>query len=58
VYFSTNFRRFKPDERAFLPFELVEEISERTVPFDFRDKKIHRAWRLVMPAPTLANGVL
>jgi len=52
VYFSTNFRRFKPDELAFLPFERVEEISERSVPFDFRDKKIHRAWRLVMPART------
>ena len=56
VYFSTNFRRFKPDERAFEPFERVEEISERSIPFDFRDKKIHRAWRLVMPESTQTRG--
>lgn len=43
VYFSTNFRGFKPD----LPecFE-SREISDKTVPEDFRNKRIHRCWLL------------
>jgi 23S rRNA G2069 N7-methylase RlmK/C1962 C5-methylase RlmI len=48
VWFSTNFRRFKPDERAMARlFAEVVEVSSKTVPLDFRDKKIHRCWRLV-----------
>lgn len=48
VWFSTNFRRFKPDERAMgRLFAEVTEVSSKTVPLDFRDKKIHRCWRLV-----------
>lgn len=49
VYFSTNFRKFKPDPEAFRPFAEVKEYSEVSVPPDFRDRKIHRAFRLVMP---------
>jgi len=46
VYFSTNFRRFKFDP---VPFEqaTVREISRQTVPPDFRNRRIHRSWRLV-----------
>lgn len=48
VWFSTNFRRFKPDERAMSRlFPELVEVSSKTVPLDFRDKKIHRCWRLV-----------
>ncbi len=47
VYFSTNFRKFKPAPEAFAGFQDVTEISETSVPPDFRDRKIHRAWRLV-----------
>lgn len=48
IWFSTNFRRFKPDERAMARlFTEVAEVSSKTVPLDFRDKKIHRCWRLV-----------
>ena len=47
VYFSTNFRRFKFDEAALTNFE-VREISKQTVPEDFRNKRIHRCWRLVV----------
>lgn len=44
LYFSTNLRSFKP--QAF-PDELAgEEISARTVPEDFRNRRIHRCWRL------------
>jgi 23S rRNA (guanine2445-N2)-methyltransferase / 23S rRNA (guanine2069-N7)-methyltransferase len=43
VYFSTNFRKFRAD----LPpcFE-AREISAKTVPEDFRNRKIHRCWLL------------
>ncbi len=47
VYFSTNFRRFKFDEAALPNFE-CREISKQTVPEDFRNKRIHRCWRLVV----------
>ncbi|QDU88269.1 Ribosomal RNA large subunit methyltransferase K/L [Pirellulimonas nuda] len=45
VFFSTNFRRFRLDE-AELPSYQVREISRQTVPEDFRNKRIHRCWRL------------
>jgi len=47
VYFSTNHRRFKPVPEAFAAAARVEELTHRSIPPDFRDKKIHRAWRLV-----------
>lgn len=43
VYFSTNFRKFKP---AFPDVLRAHEVSRRTVPADFRNKKIHRCWVL------------
>jgi 23S rRNA (guanine2445-N2)-methyltransferase / 23S rRNA (guanine2069-N7)-methyltransferase len=46
VYFSTNSRRFKLDEPA-LAGAAIREISSRTIPEDFRNKRIHRCWRLV-----------
>ena len=46
VYFSSNFRRFKFEEAA-VPQATAREISRQTVPADFRNKRIHRAWRLV-----------
>jgi len=46
VYFSTNHRRFKPAPEAFAGFAKVLEISHESVPLDFRDRRIHRAWRL------------
>jgi len=46
VYFSTNFRRFKLDEAVRAAFE-AEEITARTIPPDFRNKRIHRCWRMV-----------
>lgn len=45
IYFSTNFRRFKPDFSALSQFE-IEEISKLTVPEDFRNRRIHRCWRM------------
>lgn len=51
IWFSTNARRFKPEAAAFDGCEAlaeVAEISARSVPFDFRDRKIHRAWRMLL----------
>ena len=47
VYFSTNFRRFKLDESLSEIYE-IREISKQTVPEDFRNKRIHRCWRMVV----------
>lgn len=48
LYFSTNFRGFRLNEAALLPCHL-EEISAQTVPEDYRNKKIHRCWRIIRP---------
>ena len=48
IYFSTNFRRFKLDEPALANAGLsAHEITGRTIPEDFRNKRIHRCWRMV-----------
>jgi len=46
IYFSTNFRRFKFEE-SLLPQLAAREITRQTIPEDFRNKRIHRAWRLI-----------
>ena len=49
VYFSTNFRKFKMDEAGVAGAGFtVREISRRTVPPEYRNKRIHRCWRMVM----------
>lgn len=47
IYFSTNSRRFKLDEPA-LASVSIREISRQTVPEDFRNRRIHRCWRLIV----------
>ena len=46
VFFSTNSRRFKLAE-AELAGAVVREISRRTVPPDYRNRRVHRCWRIV-----------
>ena len=46
IYFSTTFRRFKLDA-AGLESTQVREISRQTVPPDFRNRRIHRCWRII-----------
>jgi len=46
VFFSTNFRRFKFDETQF-PEATIREISRQTVPPDFRNRRVHRCWRMI-----------
>ncbi len=48
IYFSTNSRRFKLDESS-LSGVAIREISRQTVPEDFRNKRIHRCWRMTLP---------
>ncbi len=45
IYFATNFRRFKLDEAA-IQSASIFEISRQTVPSDFRNRRVHRCWRL------------
>lgn len=45
LFFSTNSRKFKFDNSHF-PDVQIEEISHKTLPLDFKDKKIHRCWKI------------
>lgn len=44
-YFSTNYRGFKLADDAW-PGGTVSDISEASIPEDFRNRRIHRCWRL------------
>ena len=46
IFFSTNSRIFKLDDGA-LAGVTVREISKQTVPEDFRNRRIHRCWRMI-----------
>ncbi|MEI8365102.1 MAG: class I SAM-dependent methyltransferase [Parachlamydiaceae bacterium] len=43
LFFSTNSRKFTLDE-ASLESCIIRDISEKTIPIDFHNKKIHRCW--------------
>lgn len=43
LFFSTNYSRFQIDLKGIMRAS-VEEITHRTIPVDFRDKKIHRCF--------------
>ena len=45
VFFSTNFTRFKPDTES-LMYTKIENITDQTIPPDFRNKKIHYCYHL------------
>lgn len=47
VYFSTNRRRFQPGVDAFSGAQSAVELTPDSIPPDFRDRRIHRCWRLV-----------
>jgi 23S rRNA (cytosine1962-C5)-methyltransferase len=48
LLFSTNLRSFRLDTEALAGLAL-SDISAQTVPPDFRNRKIHRCWRIGMP---------
>jgi 23S rRNA G2069 N7-methylase RlmK/C1962 C5-methylase RlmI len=45
LLFSTNLRSFRLDADALADLNLIE-ISGQTVPPDFRNRRIHRCWRI------------
>jgi len=45
IYFSTNSRKFVFDEGQF-PTCSILDVSDKTIPIDFHDPKIHRCWRI------------
>ncbi|MGB3976692.1 MAG: bifunctional 23S rRNA (guanine(2069)-N(7))-methyltransferase RlmK/23S rRNA (guanine(2445)-N(2))-methyltransferase RlmL [bacterium] len=48
LLFSTNFRKFKLDEKGLTGLD-IKDISEATIPKDFqRNKRIHRCWEIKM----------
>jgi 23S rRNA G2069 N7-methylase RlmK/C1962 C5-methylase RlmI len=46
VFFSNNFRRFKLDEPALTDYT-IRNITQQTIPEDFRNERIHQCWKLV-----------
>lgn len=46
LMFSTNYRRFRPEDGAFDSFAQVDEITAQSVPEDFPRSRPHRAWWL------------
>lgn len=47
IFFSTNSRKFKFDESLFGSCS-IQEISDKTIPIDFHNKKIHRCWKITV----------
>ena len=46
LYFSNNFRNFVLDSEHIIA-SVIEDISQQSVPQDYRNKKIHACWRIV-----------
>ncbi len=45
IYFSTNSRKFVFNEAEF-PQCAILDVSDKTLPIDFHDPKIHRCWKI------------
>ena len=45
--FSTNYRRFKFEEKLLAHTYDIYEITRKTVPEDFRNARIHRSWKFL-----------
>ena len=45
IFFSTNYRKFVFDKELF-PHCSIVDMSEKTIPLDFHDPKIHRCWKI------------
>ncbi len=59
VYFSNNFRRFRFDTAAAAEVGLLaREISARTVPPEYRNRRIHRCWTLTLVGQDRARAAL
>ncbi|MCA9677174.1 MAG: class I SAM-dependent methyltransferase [Kofleriaceae bacterium] len=49
IWFSTNHRRFQLELAGRVAGWAVTDETRATIPPDFRDARVHRAWRLVSP---------
>lgn len=50
LYFSTNARHFKFDDALALQYS-VQDITDETIPFDFRQRRnVHRCWKVTANA--------
>lgn len=47
IFFSTNSRHFTFDTALF-EHCCIKEISEKTIPLDFHNRKIHRCWKITV----------
>lgn len=45
LFFSTNSRKFSFDAQLF-PSCSILDVSDKTIPIDFHDPKIHRCWKI------------
>jgi 23S rRNA (cytosine1962-C5)-methyltransferase len=45
IFFSTNSRKFDFEDSYFNQCS-IQEITLKTIPFDFHNKKIHRCWKI------------
>lgn len=46
IFFSTNSRKFIFDLSLF-PNCSIKELTDKTIPIDFQDRKIHRVWEIL-----------
>jgi 23S rRNA G2069 N7-methylase RlmK/C1962 C5-methylase RlmI len=49
VFFSTNHQRFEPRLEG-LPVTDLTELTPKTIPEDYRNRKVHRCWRMTARA--------
>lgn len=45
VFFSTNHQRFEPNLDG-LPVKNLVELTPKTIPEDYRNRKVHRCWKM------------
>jgi 23S rRNA G2069 N7-methylase RlmK/C1962 C5-methylase RlmI len=50
IWFSTNRRRFALDAGAAPVGATLTDLTTATIPPDFRDRQVHRVWRIVLPS--------
>lgn len=56
LYFSNNCRQFKFDVDAF-PECTISDITDQTIPLDFRNHKIHSCWKITKKSiPLVGNS--
>lgn len=48
VFFSTNHQRFEPSFNG-LAVSSLTELTPKTIPEDYRNRKVHRCWKMNVP---------